>query len=212
MLQSRRPAGAEVRVAELDSATYAATPSQTCSSSINFGPALRGSMEKRRQIVICGNTVIMGALRASLLRSGRYEVISLPQSEQDKLAALKPDVVLFDRDAGGPEAVFSLLDSRDDLLLIGVRPNSSVAMVWSGRPVREISTQDLINLIDRGEPGSTDRPKKTVPAKNSIRAESKAHENVRQPVPSHHTAIPRQTCRPAGFPPKRCPRGGSHPS
>ncbi len=105
-------------------------------------------MRKRRRIVIYGNSVIMGALRASLLRSRRYEVISLLPSQQDRLEAIAPDVVLFDLDAARPDAAFSLLESRQDVMLIGVRPDRSLGKVWLGRPLCELSTHDLMQLID----------------------------------------------------------------
>ena len=45
------------------------------------------------------------------------------------------------------EAVFSLLKADPALLLIGVGPGINLVNVWSGRQLRELSMQGLIDLI-----------------------------------------------------------------
>jgi hypothetical protein len=110
-------------------------------------------MEKRR-VVLYGKSVILGTLRASFQRYPDLEVLSLspPLPSAQELAALAPDVILFDMETGRPEAAFSLLGTCPGLLLIGVDPSTNQALLWSGRQLRELSTQDLVQLMNDGEP------------------------------------------------------------
>jgi hypothetical protein len=107
-------------------------------------------MERRRRIYLYGNSVIMGTLGASLRGVPRYEVSALspPWPETVELEALAPDVILFDVEAGRPEAAFFLLQKHPNLLVIGVSPDSNLVKIWSGRQLRELSTQGLLDVID----------------------------------------------------------------
>ena len=109
-------------------------------------------MEKRR-VVLYGRSVILGTLRASFQRYPDLEVLSLspPLPSAQELGALAPDVILFDMEIGRPEAAFSLLGTCPGLLLIGVDPSTNQALLWSGRQLRELSTQDLVQLMNEGE-------------------------------------------------------------
>jgi hypothetical protein len=57
-------------------------------------------------------------------------------------------VILFDVEAGRPEAAFSFLQKHPTLLVIGVSPDSNLVKIWSGRQLRELSTQGLLDVID----------------------------------------------------------------
>ncbi len=126
-------------------------------------------MEKRRRICLCGNSVMMGTLGASLRRVPRYQVSALspPWPETGELEALAPDVILFDVEAGRPEAAFFLLQKDPSLLVIGVSPDSNLVKIWSGRQLRELSTQGLLEVIDEqleaSAPFDPNRPKVNPP-------------------------------------------------
>ena len=104
-------------------------------------------MEKRL-IVLYGNSVIIGTVGASLRRSERYKVVPLLPSQQCELEAMAPDVIVFDLEAARPEAAFSLLESCPSLKLIGISPDSNLVRIWSGKQLRELSTQDLLDVIN----------------------------------------------------------------
>jgi hypothetical protein len=110
-----------------------------------------------RRIVLFGNSVIVGTVGASLRLSPQYEVVTpeppLPGARE--LAALKPDVVLFDLEAFLPQAAFSLLESCPNLMLIGVSPDKNQVRMWTGRELKELSTQDLIKVINEESNYST---------------------------------------------------------
>ena len=107
-------------------------------------------MDISRRICLYGNSVILGTLGASLRRRPQFEVTTLmpPLPGARELATLKPDVVLFDLQATQTEAVFSLLESCPKLLLIGVNPDTNLVKMWAGRQLRELSTNDLLKVID----------------------------------------------------------------
>ena len=104
-------------------------------------------MEKRR-IVLYGNSIIVGSIGASLKLSYQFEVIHLLSAQQNELEALEPDAVLFDLEAPHPESAFNMLEKRPDMTLIGVSPDTNVVRAWFGRQLRELSTKDLIEVID----------------------------------------------------------------
>jgi hypothetical protein len=105
-------------------------------------------MEKRRRIVLYGNSIILDTVGVSLRRLPQYEVVSLPTAQQNELEETAPDVMVFDLEATRPEAAFHMLESRPGLRLIGVSPDKNVVRIWSGKQLRELSTQDLLDVID----------------------------------------------------------------
>jgi hypothetical protein len=104
-------------------------------------------MEKRL-VVLYGNSVIVGTVGASLRRSQQYNVVPILPSQQSELETTAPDVVVFDLEAARPEAAFSMLESRPGLKLIGISPDSNMVRIWSGKQLRELSTQDLLDVIN----------------------------------------------------------------
>jgi len=106
-------------------------------------------MERRRRIVLFGNSVILGAVGTSLQRFPQNEVIpaSPEVREAADVAALKPDVVLFDLASSIPQPIFSLLESFPGMKLIGVSPDSNVVRIWSGKQLHELSTQGLMDVM-----------------------------------------------------------------
>ncbi len=105
-------------------------------------------MEKRRRIVLFGNSLILGTVGASLGRSAGYEVISLLLAQANELRNLSPDVVLFDLEACPPAEMFSLSDDYSRILFVGVSPDNNMVKVWSSSQLRELSTKDLMGVID----------------------------------------------------------------
>ena len=106
-------------------------------------------MEKRR-IVLYGNSLIVGSIGASLKQSPQFEVIPILPAQQNELEALEPNAVLFDLEAARPEVALAMLEKRSNMTLIGVSPDSNLVKVWSWRQLRELSTQDLMEVIANG--------------------------------------------------------------
>ncbi len=106
-------------------------------------------MTRRKRIVLYGNSIVVGSVGASLERARQYEVIHLPLPVPgaSELAALAPDVVVFDVDSGHAEAAFSLLETRPGLLVLGISPDGDVVRLWSRRQYHARSSRDLAALI-----------------------------------------------------------------
>jgi len=106
-------------------------------------------MKESRRILLYGNSVILGSIGASLRRLSQFKVTTLNPSlpEALKLDAADPDILLFDLETTHAEAVFSLLKTNPRLLLIGISPDINLVKIYSGRQVRELSTQSLLELI-----------------------------------------------------------------
>lgn len=107
-------------------------------------------MSERRRIFLYGDSLVLAGLGASLQHEARFEVtgLSLPLPGPAQLAALAPDVVVFDMEGAHPDAAFALLDSVPGLLVLGVSPDGNVVRLWSGRQYGGLSTRDLTALID----------------------------------------------------------------
>jgi hypothetical protein len=116
-------------------------------------------MGERKRVVLYGQSVILGAVQAGLRPHAQLEVISLAQpATVQELAALAPDVILFDAGAGFPEPAFALLRTRPGLLLVGVDPDRNRAVAWSGQQLCELSVQDLVEVIHKEMPISHGSP------------------------------------------------------
>ena len=111
-----------------------------------------GDVEERRRICLYGDSVILGCIGASLAGRSEFEVIRLAQPSPDRseLETIDPDVILFDVENGHPGPAFSLLETRPDLLLLGVSPDGNVVRQWSGRQYRELTTDELTALMRAG--------------------------------------------------------------
>lgn len=121
-------------------------------------------MKATRQILLYGNSVILGTIEISLSRHPQLEVTKMvpPLQEAQKLDVAKSDIILFDLETTHPEAVLSLLEINPTLQLIGISPDVNLVKVWSIRELREVSMQDLFQVINSEakvspvEPGGSD--------------------------------------------------------
>jgi hypothetical protein len=106
-------------------------------------------MEKRQQIFILGNSLILGALGECLGKGGRFDLTRMPQIPKAvELEPLNPDVILFDLESPHLESIFSLSAICSKLVLIGISPDTNLVKVWVGRQLQELSVQGLLAVID----------------------------------------------------------------
>ena len=106
----------------------------------------------RLRVVLYGGSVLLGTLGASLRRFEHLDIVSLatPPPGSEPLAALAPDVILFDVGAAFPQPAFALLQRCPNLRLIGLDPDRNRAVVWSARQLNEPSLGELVRIIDDG--------------------------------------------------------------
>ena len=92
-------------------------------------------MKPNRQILLYGNSLILGAIGASLRRLSQFEVTAFapPLQEMQDLDSLKVDIILFDLETTHSEAVYSMLKTHPGLLLVGISPDINLVKIWSGR-------------------------------------------------------------------------------
>ena len=112
-------------------------------------------METNKQIVLYGKSLILGSIKSSLRRCPKLQVTTLlptpSMQEIQKLDSLKLDILLFDLETTQPETVFSLLKSDSNLQVIGISPGINRVKIWSIRDLREVSMQDLLQVIKSKE-------------------------------------------------------------
>jgi hypothetical protein len=106
-------------------------------------------MEKRRRVVLFGNSIILGTVGEKLRRLSGYEVMTLLPSQTDELKKIAPDVVLFDLETGHSKEMFSLPDGYSKELFVGVSPDRNIVKMWSGQRLQELSTSDLLQAIEQ---------------------------------------------------------------
>lgn len=120
-------------------------------------------MKANRRILLYGNSVILGSIGAGLRRCREFEVttVTTPLQDSPTVDTAKYDILLFDLEASQPEAPFFLLQTHPALVLAGVSPGTNLVRVWNSRQLREMSMQDLFELIKNeaiGAPGAPVEP------------------------------------------------------
>lgn len=122
---------------------------------------------ERLRIVLCGGSVLLGTLEASLRRLPDLELITAAPSAggPETLAGLAPDVILFDLGAAAPQPAFTLLQSCPHLRLIGLDADRNRVTVWSARQLDELSLSDLVRVLtdSRNPPEAALIPKDLTP-------------------------------------------------
>jgi hypothetical protein len=105
-------------------------------------------MEKRRRVIVLGETLVLAGIAASISKDRDNEVVAhaLPAGRRE-LCALQPDVVIFDLDAVQPDFQYNLAQDLPGLLLIGVDSKTNRVVLWRGQPAEGLSSQDLAQII-----------------------------------------------------------------
>jgi len=170
-------------------------------------------VKEKPRILLYGNSIIMETMGASLRRCSHFDVIALAPQEDQEIDALKLDMVLFDLEGPCTESVFSLLKTNPNLVLIGVSPDVNMVKLWSGRQLRELSTQDLIEVIN-GE--LSNLPAESESADLAVVDLSTGNEDTRALLAAFRSGSIPAPVRPKHEDPvrpkkhKRQPRGGKH--
>lgn len=115
-------------------------------------------MEKRLRILLYGDTLVLAGIQASLGSDPSLEVIRPARlTSEQELYDLRPDVVIFDVATVQPELRYVLMQELHGLLLVGVDPETHQALVLSGQPVRALTTDDLLHVIESHVPAGETR-------------------------------------------------------
>ncbi len=113
-------------------------------------------MKKRLKVLIYGDTLVLGCLRASLAAYEGLDLASIevPVTGEQELRRLDPDVVLFDLEAAGPAFQHSLAVRSPDLLLVGVDSAANRVLTWTGRQLCQLSTAELVQMMEGATSGA----------------------------------------------------------
>ncbi len=117
-----------------------------------------------RRVVVYGNTLALAGIALALQNRPDFQVVTIEIESADaaqQLDAACPDVIIFD--LAQPDArekpIFLLSGKtrfyRSDLLLLGVDANSNHILVWSGQMPQATTVQDLVQVIERQSPVSS---------------------------------------------------------
>lgn len=112
---------------------------------------VHGIMEKQRKVLLYGDTLLLAALHASLASYSALDVTAVPATaaSEEELLTLKPDVIIFDAGAVQPTIVHEATEKVSNLLMVGIDSSCNRASIWSRQHLYELSTCNLVELIER---------------------------------------------------------------
>lgn len=107
-------------------------------------------MTPKIRVVVCGSSLYMAALAASLQTHPDVAVLRIPANAaalSQGLDELVPALVALDLGEMPGDLALSLLRDRPELILIGVDPSSDRMLVLSGRQEQPVSAAELLRAI-----------------------------------------------------------------
>jgi hypothetical protein len=112
-----------------------------------------------KTVVLFGSSLAVSSIGASLESCPGLRVLAVDSATATAgehgaaqgLAALRPDVVLFDLATVPTDFAIALWKARPGTLLIGIDLLANQALVLSGQPARAHTTDDLLQVIQRHE-------------------------------------------------------------
>jgi hypothetical protein len=123
----------------------------------------------RQTIVIYGISLAVSSIGASLQACPDLQILPVDPSMPGlklHLAAVQPDVIIFDLAVSQPEWLLALWKVQPHLLLVGVDLAKSQALLFSSQPAQVFTTVDLLQVIashagdEPAPPGRSRRPKR----------------------------------------------------
>jgi hypothetical protein len=111
-------------------------------------------MEKRRRVVVYGNSLNMAGIVASLKADTTLEVLCVNMDSPRALQSVDENditAIIFDLAAPPLRLDIPLLRDLPGLLLIGVDPSRDEMLVLSSHPAQALSMADLVNAIHQRE-------------------------------------------------------------
>jgi len=105
-----------------------------------------------RTVVVFGTSLMASGIAAALRGCTSVETLQLDAAVPgalNELDGLKPDVVVLDLSVAQPELISHLLCMHPGLFLIGADPASEEMLVFSSCPVRVLSPDALVQLIEK---------------------------------------------------------------
>ncbi len=111
-------------------------------------------MDKTKKVVLYGSDLVVSTVGENLRGRPGFQILQidplLPDAQQ-RLDAVRPDVVLFDLAGAQPDFTITVLRKNPGLLLIGVDLRTDKMLVMSGEESRLVTTDDLVHMMKTGK-------------------------------------------------------------
>lgn len=104
-----------------------------------------------RVLGLCGESVLIDGIEASLQDSEGVEIVRLDTSQPDAvqvLGGLSPDIIIFDLTPSQLSCVFTFLQTHTDVVLIGLDIDCDQALFLSAEWRRLPTVADLMQAIE----------------------------------------------------------------
>jgi len=104
-----------------------------------------------RVIALCGESLLMDGIEASLQDSEGVEAVLLDTSQpgaDQVLDKLNPDIIVFDLTPSQLSCIFTYLRTHTDVVLIGLDIGCDLALILSGEWRRLLTVGDLMQVIE----------------------------------------------------------------
>jgi hypothetical protein len=111
-------------------------------------------MEKHRRVAVCGNSLTMAGIVASLKADATLEVLCVNLDSPNARQSLDENdiaAIVFDQSDLPLRLDVSLLRNRPGLLLIGVDTSHDEMLILSSHPAQALSMADLVSVIHQEE-------------------------------------------------------------
>jgi DNA-binding NarL/FixJ family response regulator len=102
-------------------------------------------------LALCGESVLIEGIEASLQGRQGVEVVLLDTSRDDAIQGLdklSPDIIVFDLTPSQLSCVFTFLRTHTDVVLIGLDIDSDLGLFMSGEWRKLPSLADLMQVIE----------------------------------------------------------------
>jgi hypothetical protein len=107
-------------------------------------------MEKRPLVVLLGDSLLMDGVAVSLAGRPKLRMVRMDPDVTDIgecLESLKPDLIVFELDNPRSPMIFSILREHPGILLIGLDPDSSQAIVLNSQQHITETMNDLAEIV-----------------------------------------------------------------
>jgi DNA-binding NarL/FixJ family response regulator len=114
-------------------------------------PAGVEKVNEVRVLALCGESLLIEGIEASLHHRQGVEVVLLDTSQPDAVQALdklSPDIIVFDLTPSQLSFVFTFLRNRTDIVLIGLDMDRDLALFLSGEWRVLPAVADLMQVIE----------------------------------------------------------------
>jgi len=109
-------------------------------------------MPSIQKVFLYGSSLLLSGVAYSLAQQPGLQVVQITQdwlNVAPRLAILQPDVIIFDLNSQAESHFLPMLVHHPDLLLVGLDPEHSQAVMLSGQTVGPLTLDRMLQIIER---------------------------------------------------------------